>query len=934
MNKVILFIFIILSVFGVAQVSPQTFSVAGTGAFTVPCGVTSITIECWGGGGGGGGAYARYNSIAVTPGVSYNYTVGAGGAGGASGAVTTAAANDGKASQIIIGATTYSASGGTRGTRAASGAGGAGGVVSAGASVSFAGGNGATGVSGTRSGGGGEGASAAGIGNNATTNTGATGNATGGDGGNGSTNNNGSGVAGSAIGGGGGGGNGTGTGAAGARGQIVISYGAVTTPANAGTDQTITCSVTTATLAGNSVSGTTGAWSCITNCGGVTIVTPSSPTSQVTGLTVGTSTTLRWTITGAGPCSTSDDVVLTPTASCPPVNDDPTGAIPLVVGATCSITTVTNLNATSTTCGTIPNPSCGSYVGGDVWFTVTVPATGVVNFSSALGTNTDPQIAVYSGSPCGVMTEVGCDDDSGLGLAFALSISGRTPGEVLYVRCWRYNTTTGGTFDICVTDMSCPAALTIVVDDPLVCGQNTQNSLASAGECKSYATDISQTKYYRFVATNDSIIVNLDILTNPSATAPITRVLGPFAPGQGCSTGCTNLVAGSAVSLPASSNEFGYHGLLTGLSTTPGNNEYLIQVEGNNNRDIGYCISVATPEYNITKDVPSVINNCGVTFNGTTAQNYYASSTKNLDGNNATSCSVCAAQEDVPFAINNASWFKVCSTNTGTYNVQFDVGSCLFTTAPGVQMAILTGSVNNFTNIWMATNPTLPSTPVQTSPNFSLAAGACAYLIVDGWNGDECSYSYVLTNVAGGCVLLPVELLSFNALAKEDYVDITWATASEKNNAFFNIEKSVDGVNFESIEQVKGQGSRTNAMFYSSQDRKPTSGLSYYRIKQTDYDGQFTYSKIVSVNYDGKGSSNFEIIPNPTSNDGETVVKLNSSNNDVEVTISDINGLEVYRSQEKTNTGLINIPSGFSKGVYIIKITSKDFSQTKRMIIK
>lgn len=810
-------------------------------------------------------------------------------------------------------------------------------------SVVFSGGAGGTGASGTSAGGGGESAHPAGNGNSGGNNTFGTGTA-GGDGGapgsnsgNGSTGSNGS-VPGGGGGGGRAGNNTNRRGGNGAAGRIVVSYGTVTAPADAGPDQTIICSVTTATLAGNSVSGTTGAWTCVTNCGGVNIVTPSSPTSQVTGLTVGTSTTLRWTITGAGPCSTSDDVVLTPTASCPPVNDDPTGAIPLVVGATCSITTVTNLNATSTTCGTIPNPSCGSYVGGDVWFTVTVPATGVVNFSSALGTNTDPQIAVYSGSPCGVMTEIGCDDDSGLGLAFALSISGRTPGEVLYVRCWRYNTTTGGTFDICVTDMSCPAALTIVVDDPLVCGQNTQNSLASAGECKSYATDISQTKYYRFVATNDSIIVNLDILTNPSATAPITRVLGPFAPGQGCSTGCTNLVAGSAVSLPASSSEFGYHGLLTGLSTTPGNNEYLIQVEGNNNRDIGYCISVATPEYNITKNVPSVINNCGVTFNGTTAQNYYASSTKNLDGNNATNCGAangCAAQEDVPFAINNASWFKVCSTNTGTYNVQFDVGSCLFSTAPGVQMAILTGSINNFTNIWMATNPTIPSTPVQTSPNFSLAAGACAYLIVDGWNGDECTYSYVLTNVAGGCVLLPVELLSFNALAKEGYVDITWATASEKNNAFFNVEKSIDGVNFESIEQVHGQGSNTDAMFYSSKDKNPTKGLAYYRLKQTDYDGQYTYSNIVSVNYDGKDFSNFDIIPNPSSKNQNTSIRLNHIPNDfVEISVLDVNGIETYHSKEKTDTGIVNIPTDLTKGVYFIKITTKDFSQTKRMIIK
>lgn len=122
MNRFLLIIFSIISVLGFAQVSPQTFSVAGTGAFTVPCGITSLTVECWGGGGGGGcaagnpsgggggggGAYA-YRVLTVTPGQSISYTVGAGGAG------ATVGTSNGVSGTASTFSTNVSAAGGTGG---------------------------------------------------------------------------------------------------------------------------------------------------------------------------------------------------------------------------------------------------------------------------------------------------------------------------------------------------------------------------------------------------------------------------------------------------------------------------------------------------------------------------------------------------------------------------------------------------------------------------------------------------------------------------------------------------------------------------------------------------------------------------------------------------------------------------------------------------
>ena len=116
---------------------------------------------------------------------------------------------------------------------------------------------------------------------------------------------------------------------------------------------------------------------------------------------------------------------------------------------------------------------------------------------------------------------------------------------------------------------------------------------------------------------------------------------------------------------------------------------------------------------------------------------------------------------------------------------------------------------------------------------------------------------------------LPVELIYFNAQAKESNAALSWATASEINNDHFDIESSVDGINFTKISQVKGNGNTTQTITYEYTDTKLTTynaPVVYYRLKQVDYDGHFKYTNIASVNVSlGKGNA-LNIIstfPNP-----------------------------------------------------------------------
>ena len=94
---------------------------------------------------------------------------------------------------------------------------------------------------------------------------------------------------------------------------------------------------------------------------------------------------------------------------------------------------------------------------------------------------------------------------------------------------------------------------------------------------------------------------------------------------------------------------------------------------------------------------------------------------------------------------------------------------------------------------------------------------------------------------------LPIELISFTAKVVDNTVELSWATASEINNDYFTIEKSKDNKNYEVIEYVDGAGSSFYTIVYKKIDYTPYEGISYYRLKQTDYDGNETNSNVVSV---------------------------------------------------------------------------------------
>lgn len=114
---------------------------------------------------------------------------------------------------------------------------------------------------------------------------------------------------------------------------------------------------------------------------------------------------------------------------------------------------------------------------------------------------------------------------------------------------------------------------------------------------------------------------------------------------------------------------------------------------------------------------------------------------------------------------------------------------------------------------------------------------------------------------------LPIELISFSAKLNDKAIQLDWHTASEHNNAFFHIERSANGRDFENIGKITGAGTSHVPLDYQYTDLLPLTGWNYYRLRQEDFDGQFSYSQIEAV-WLGKGgdTDRLYLFPNPATN--------------------------------------------------------------------
>ena len=182
---------------------------------------------------------------------------------------------------------------------------------------------------------------------------------------------------------------------------------------------------------------------------------------------------------------------------------------------------------------------------------------------------------------------------------------------------------------------------------------------------------------------------------------------------------------------------------------------------------------------------------------------------------------------------------------------------------------------------------------------------------------------------------LPVKLISLEGDCEGDKNVIKWVTASEINNDFFVVQKSSDGTLFSDVKSVRGNGNSNKRREYFISDENSLSGLTYYRIKQVDFDGKTNYSEIISIQgCNSKANTTLAVYPNP-GKDKLTVYLENRSNEVGYIVITDVQGREVYNNEISgdVNKLTLNI-NELSSGIYTVKYSDSQTQKVERLIIK
>ena len=209
---------------------------------------------------------------------------------------------------------------------------------------------------------------------------------------------------------------------------------------------------------------------------------------------------------------------------------------------------------------------------------------------------------------------------------------------------------------------------------------------------------------------------------------------------------------------------------------------------------------------------------------------------------------------------------------------------------------------------------------------------------INNTNEPGLGLTYTWTPPPTSCTTLPIELLSFNATLNEGNALLDWSTASETNNAFFTVEKTIDGVNYEKLAIVDGSGTSTQQHHYATCDKHPFIGISYYRLKQTDFNGLSKYFSPVEVEFTGDGSFAVSVYPVPTDASFLNLALFLSEEGLVRIEIYDLVG-NILDSKsiilgKGSNTVNLDETGKLTPGVYIVRAFTNNMFAENRVVIK
>ncbi len=229
---------------------------------------------------------------------------------------------------------------------------------------------------------------------------------------------------------------------------------------------------------------------------------------------------------------------------------------------------------------------------------------------------------------------------------------------------------------------------------------------------------------------------------------------------------------------------------------------------------------------------------------------------------------------------------------------------------------------------------------------FNLRSGANSNIIEDKNAATVGSYNAAFTSASGNWVaqmatfistssiiVLPVELLSFTGQCNNNQIVLDWTTASETNNDYFTIERSGDGTDWETIGTLKRAGNSSGNQNYSFTANGNQNTISYFRLKQTDLDGNFKYFHTIQVNSCIMNITEVNIYPNPSNGLAISGIVNFKENQIYTIEIFNSLGMMVSHNSSTQPEFTICFPHSLVPGVYYTRISSAGFSTAKSFLV-
>lgn len=187
--------------------------------------------------------------------------------------------------------------------------------------------------------------------------------------------------------------------------------------------------------------------------------------------------------------------------------------------------------------------------------------------------------------------------------------------------------------------------------------------------------------------------------------------------------------------------------------------------------------------------------------------------------------------------------------------------------------------------------------------------------------------------LAGNNDPLPIKLILFDAELNKQVVDLNWVTSSEVNNSYFTIEKTKNGTEYTEVGRVTGAGNSNTMLSYALTDSLPFYGMSYYRLRQTDFNGDYAYSELVSVYYQPIPAE-IRVYPNPA--DDVIFIQVNeNTESELDISLVDINGKKCYQQTISGNQNIYQINvSNLPAGMYTLMVSGMNILSTSKVMIR